>query len=358
MNPTRRACLRGARPTTPTTPSTTAGGLDRINTGSPGTTNTDVIFDRPRTRRDHPRRNRHHDRQRPRQHRRHPHVGRHRLGPAPRHRGRRHQRPRPATPAHSCTGRTSAPSRSTPTNPFASSALTSQKCCTWPQPPSLPRSPRTSIPIDVSLNGGDDNFWFYNGVTAGRVDGGTGTVHVSPPRTATDASTSPPPSTRPTPARVNLPGEPPSSTESPYAGFEDRTAPSMRSGPPPSSALPAPTTIRVYAPTTTVRGTAGQRLRLRRRGVPRRAPTYAGDQGADTLVGGGGRDRLLGGRGRRQACGAAQAAHPAPRRHGQPDIAKGSTGRRHLLAPRRRRSLRTTDQPTRTAAASTQGECP
>jgi Ca2+-binding RTX toxin-like protein len=38
----------------------------------------------------------------------------------------------------------------------------------------LPPTARTEVPVDVSLNGGDDHFWFYNGIAPGRVDGGTG----------------------------------------------------------------------------------------------------------------------------------------------------------------------------------------
>ena len=144
--------------------------------------------------------------------------------------------------------------------------------------PSLPRSPRTSIPIDVSLNGGDDDFWFYNGVTPGRVDGGTGTDTFAPENgdgcldvTATlDASYT---------CTVNLPGEPLDYRVA-LAGFETYNSfDAIRSAT--IIGTPGPDTIRVYAPTTTVRGLQGNDSIYADAEYPVRA-YLRGDQGADT----------------------------------------------------------------------------
>jgi Ca2+-binding RTX toxin-like protein len=182
----------------------------------------------------------------------------------------------------------------------------------------------------VSLNGGDDNFWFYNGVTPGRVDGGTGTDTFAPENgdgcldvTATlNASYT---------CTVNLPGEPLDYRVA-LAGFETYNSfDAIRSAT--IIGTSGPDTIRVYAPTTIVRGLQGNDSIYADAEYPVRA-YLRGDQGADTLVGGGGRDRLLGGRGNDKMRGRSGR----DQLHGGmgTDSAKGSTGRDTCRAETRR----------------------
>ncbi len=196
--------------------------------------------------------------------------------------------------------------------------------------PALPRSARTNIPIDVSLNGGDDTFWFYNGVTPGRVDGGTGTDVFAPENgdgcldvTATlNVSYN---------CTVNLPGEPPTYRVA-LDGFETYNEfHAIRSATITGTA--GPDTIRVYAPSTAVRGLRGNDLIYADAEYPVHA-YLRGDQGADLLVGTRGRDRILGGRGNDKMRGRAGR----DRLHGGmgTDIARGGTGRDTCRAETRR----------------------
>lgn len=196
--------------------------------------------------------------------------------------------------------------------------------------PALPRSPRADIPIDVSLNGGNDNFWFYDGVTPGRVDGGTGTDVFAPDNgdgcldvTATlNVSYT---------CTVALPGDNITYRVA-VSGFETHGEfGASRSAT--ITGTPGPDTIRVYAPRTTVHGLRGDDFIYADAEYPVRA-YLRGDQGADRLIGGDGRDRLLGGRGNDKMSG--RAGGDQLRGGMGTDIAKGGAGRDTCRAEKRR----------------------
>lgn len=185
----------------------------------------------------------------------------------------------------------------------------------------LPPGQRTSVPVDVSMNGGDDYFWFYNGIAPGRVDGGEGADIFEPEDRdpCLDATST---FNKSYTCTIDLPGDNLTYRVA-LAGFEtynpfyaSRSATIIGSA--------GADTIRVYAPTATVRGLQGNDHIYADADHPIRA-YLRGDQGSDLLVGGDGRDKLLGGRGNDKIRGGAGRdrllggiGH---------DKAKGSTGR-------------------------------
>lgn len=190
---------------------------------------------------------------------------------------------------------------------------------------------RTAAPVDVSLGGGDDYFWFYNGIAPGRVDGGDGTDAFQPEGGVCSDVT----------ARLNdvytctayrgqVPGVPthpgPAPTyEVDLGGFEtyhpfQATRTAMIVG------TDADDAIRVWAPSVNIRGLAGDDHLVSYEASYRAVRTVLrGGRGRDRLFGAAGRDRLLGGPGRDKMHG---GAGPDTLRGGTGhDKAKGNTGR-------------------------------
>lgn len=188
---------------------------------------------------------------------------------------------------------------------------------------------RTSLPVDVSLNGGDDYF-FYDGIAPGRVDGGAGTDTFEPEigapcldvvatLNATYACTVD--ITRVIPGIPTPPGPAPT-YEVALDGFE--TYLSFHAN---RSATVVGTTgddtIRVYAPSVDVRGLQGDDHLVSALDDAR--AHLRGDQGNDRIFGSDGLDHILGGRGTDRMNGGPGRDHL----HGGKgyDKAKGSTGR-------------------------------
>jgi Ca2+-binding RTX toxin-like protein len=188
---------------------------------------------------------------------------------------------------------------------------------------------RSAVPVDVSLNGGDDYFSFANGIASGRVDGGDGADSFQPENgdpclvvaaTLNQAYTC-------TVDIARIPGVPTPPGPAPtyqvaLDGFEtyfyfdaNRSASIVGTN--------GDDTIRVYAPSVNVRGLRGDD-HLYSPAHDSRA-VLRGDQGRDRLFGFDGRDRLLGGKGRDKMHGG--QGRDTLRGGTGYDKAKGNTGR-------------------------------
>lgn len=188
---------------------------------------------------------------------------------------------------------------------------------------------RTAVPVEVSLNGGDDFFWFYNGVTSGRVDGGDGVDTFEPENrdpcldvTATlDRSYTCTVDTARIPGVPAPPGPAPTydvavdGFESYLSFYAERSAAIV--------GTPGDDAIRVYAPSVDARGLRGDDHLVS--GLDDARTSLRGDQGRDRLFGSDGRDLLLGGRGNDTLHGG--AGRDDLRGGTGDDKAKGNTGR-------------------------------
>ncbi|PVG81014.1 hypothetical protein DDE18_19470 [Nocardioides gansuensis] len=194
---------------------------------------------------------------------------------------------------------------------------------------SLPLNGRINVPVDASMNGGNDYFWFYNGIAPGRVDGGEGTDWLTPEDRddCTDITST-------LNATMTCTVETAGSTVTDnvaLAGWERyATFHAQRNAT--VTGTTGPDEIFIYASNITARGLSGKDTIAA--GQDHTRAVLRGDQGADRLYGGDGKDTLLGGRG-------------ADRIHGREgrdrilggkgnDTAKGNAGNDYCIAEVRR----------------------
>jgi Ca2+-binding RTX toxin-like protein len=157
---------------------------------------------------------------------------------------------------------------------------------------SLALNGRSNVPVDASMNGGNDYLWFYNGITPGRVDGGEGTDRLTPEDRdeCTDITAT-------LNATMTCTVESAGSTVTynvALAGWERyETFHARRNAT--ITGTTGPDKIFIYASNVIARGLSGGDTIAA--GLESARAVLRGDKGLDMLYGSNGKDTLLGGRG-------------------------------------------------------------